>query len=69
MKQPDISLKKELSTVSYSSGPQPPGCGALPVRGLFGTGPQRKNKYVILFLLYWRSYSESCFIFKKRILF
>ena len=32
----------------------PPGTGLI-----CGTGPQRKNKYAILFPLYWRSYTES----------
>ena len=57
----DVMLTRPATI--YTSGPQPPG------RGPFGTGTQRKNKYVILFPLYWRSYLESCFILKNRFSF
>lgn len=44
--------RRKHKAVYYSSGPQPPGHGLVLVCGSFGTGPQRKNKEVILFLLY-----------------
>ena len=59
------TARESSGGVLYTRGPQPPGHGPVLARGSFGTGPQRKNKYVILFPLHWRSYLESCFILKN----
>lgn len=52
-----------LARVGNVSGPQPPGHGAVLVRGWFGTGPHRKNKQLALLHCIYFLKTELCFFF------